>query len=109
MAARKKSDGARKTPARDYDSVLLRSAESLGRMIGALQRQLDTVSKRLGTSDGDGHHGDGDGDGAGKLHSGGTVKPTSKKRKKAAAAPKSSAGARKHGAAKSARKSVRPR
>jgi hypothetical protein len=29
---------------RDDDSVLLRSAESLGRMIGSLQKQLDIAS-----------------------------------------------------------------
>jgi hypothetical protein len=32
---------------RDDDSMLLRSAESLGRVIGALQRQLDSATKRL--------------------------------------------------------------
>lgn len=31
----------------DDDSLLLRSAESLGRMIGHLQRQLDGATKRL--------------------------------------------------------------
>lgn len=31
----------------DDDSLLLRSAESLGRVIGALQRQLDGATKRL--------------------------------------------------------------
>ena len=32
---------------RDDDSLLLRSAESLGRVIGALQRELDRAAKRL--------------------------------------------------------------
>ena len=32
---------------RDDESLLLESAESLGRMIGALQRQLDDATKRL--------------------------------------------------------------
>ena len=32
---------------RDDDSLLLRSAESLGRVIGSLQRQLDGATKRL--------------------------------------------------------------
>ena len=49
---------ARKTipahPARDRsredESLLLRSAESLGRMIGSLQRQLDVATGRLGGS-----------------------------------------------------------
>jgi hypothetical protein len=31
----------------DDDSMLLRSAESLGRVIGALQRQLDHATRRL--------------------------------------------------------------
>lgn len=49
---------ARKTiPARpsrdrsgDDESLLLRSAESLGRMIGSLQRQLDVATGRLATA-----------------------------------------------------------
>ena len=32
---------------RDDDSLLLRSAESLGRMIGSLQRQLDVATGRV--------------------------------------------------------------
>ena len=32
---------------RDNESLLLRSAESLGRMIGSLQRQLDLATGRL--------------------------------------------------------------
>ena len=32
---------------RDNESLLLRSAESLGRMIGSLQRQLDVATRRL--------------------------------------------------------------
>jgi len=35
---------------RDDESLLLRSAESLGRMIGSLQRQLDVATGRLGSS-----------------------------------------------------------
>jgi hypothetical protein len=111
MAASKKGGGAYKAPARDYDSLLLRSAESLGRMIGALQRQLDTVSKRLGSADGDGdgHH---SGDGNGRRSPDGVVKPAPKTRKKTSGRrPKVSAGARKHAAtkSKSARKPTRPR
>ena len=48
---------ARKTPAypsrersRDDESLLLRSAESLGRMIGSLQRQLDVATGRFAGS-----------------------------------------------------------
>jgi hypothetical protein len=42
LPARKPGDRSR-----DDDSMLLRSAESLGRVIGALQRQLDDATKRL--------------------------------------------------------------
>lgn len=45
MAKRDKLLPARKP--REDDSLLLRSAESLGRMIGSLQRQLDDVTKRV--------------------------------------------------------------
>ena len=41
----------RATPARDRsredESLLLRSAEALGRMIGSLQRQLDVAARRM--------------------------------------------------------------
>jgi hypothetical protein len=37
---------ARKAP-RDDDSLLIRSAESLGRVIGSLQRQVQGTSKRV--------------------------------------------------------------
>jgi hypothetical protein len=40
LPARRQRDG-------DEPSVLLRSAESLGRVIGLLQRQLDTASTRI--------------------------------------------------------------
>jgi hypothetical protein len=42
LPARKLQDRSR-----DDDSLLLRSAESLGRVIGALQRQLDGATRRL--------------------------------------------------------------
>lgn len=54
MAKRERVLPARKhgVRARDEESVLMRSAESLGRMIGSLQRQLDGASRRLSeTSD----------------------------------------------------------
>ena len=35
---------------RDDESLLLRSAESLGRMIGSLQRQLDVATRHLSGS-----------------------------------------------------------
>jgi hypothetical protein len=52
MAKRSKVLPARKPRdrSRDDDSLLLRSAESLGRVIGALQRQLDGATKRLSHS-----------------------------------------------------------
>ena len=43
-----------KTRSRDDESLLLRSAESLGRMIGSLQRQLDIATGRLAGSKADG-------------------------------------------------------
>ena len=39
---------------RDDESLLLRSAESLGRMIGSLQRQLDAATGRIAASKPDG-------------------------------------------------------
>jgi hypothetical protein len=46
MAKRKKVLPARKQDRpRDDESLLMRSAESLGRMIGTLQRQLDGATK----------------------------------------------------------------
>ena len=39
---------------RDDESLLLRSAESLGRMIGSLQRQLEVATGRLTASKPDG-------------------------------------------------------
>jgi hypothetical protein len=49
MAKRRKALPARPPVdgAGEEHSLLLRSAESLGRVIGALQRQLDDASKRL--------------------------------------------------------------
>lgn len=49
MARQEKVLAARKQPGRtrDDESLLLSSAESLGRMIGSLQRQIDGASKRL--------------------------------------------------------------
>jgi hypothetical protein len=49
MAKRKRALPTRKPRdrSRDDESLLLRSAESLGRVIGALQRQLDGATKRL--------------------------------------------------------------
>jgi hypothetical protein len=51
MAKRPKAPPARKPRVAQMEehSLLLRSAESLGRVIGALQRQLDDASRRLGT------------------------------------------------------------
>jgi len=56
MARQRKVLPARKLQdrSRDDDSLLLRSAESLGRVIGALQRQLDGATRRLSHSTGNG-------------------------------------------------------
>ena len=56
MAKRKKVLPARKQEpdrSRDDESLLMRSAETLGRMIGTLQRQLDGATKRLTKTAGD--------------------------------------------------------
>jgi hypothetical protein len=52
MAKQKKVLPARKAPARSNGeaSLSLRSAESLGRVIGTLQRQLDSAIERFGHS-----------------------------------------------------------
>lgn len=50
MAKRKRQVSARKPAhARDDDSLLVRSAESLGRVIGSLQRQVQGGTKRVST------------------------------------------------------------
>jgi hypothetical protein len=57
MAKRRKTAPVRRprvVPLEEH-SLLLRSAESLGRVIGALQRQLDDVSRRMGSGAGDFH------------------------------------------------------
>ena len=55
MAKRTKRLPARKPRnSRDGESLLMRSAESLGRMIGTLQRQLDGATKRLAVTADDG-------------------------------------------------------
>jgi hypothetical protein len=52
MAKQKKTLPARKVGdrSRDEESLLLRSAESLGRVIGSLQRHLDGATRRLSTT-----------------------------------------------------------
>ena len=49
MAQRRKTVPARKPRDRSSvdDALLFRSAEALGRVIGALQRQLDDATRRL--------------------------------------------------------------
>ena len=60
MAKQKKELPARKAPARSRgeESLSLRSAESLGRVIGTLQRQLDSAIERFDRHSAtmDGHH-----------------------------------------------------
>jgi hypothetical protein len=50
MTKQGKALPVRRPPERFDDSALLRSAEALGRMIGALQRQLDGAARRLSRS-----------------------------------------------------------
>ena len=54
MAKRRKAPPARKPREAQVEehSLLLRSAESLGRVIGTLQRQLDDVTRRMGSGGG---------------------------------------------------------
>jgi len=98
MAKRKKVLPARKQEpdrSRDDESLLMRSAETLGRMIGTLQRQLDGATKRL-TKTAEG------------ITSKRKTKQTSKKSKAAStrktAGARTSGGARKRTATRSAKK-----
>jgi uncharacterized small protein (DUF1192 family) len=50
MAKQKKSGTKQRAQAGSSDAVLLRAAESLGRMIGALQREIDRVTAHLPTT-----------------------------------------------------------
>jgi hypothetical protein len=50
MARKKVPARPARDRSRDDESLLLRSAESLGRMIGTLQRQLDIATGRIGGS-----------------------------------------------------------
>lgn len=47
MAKQKKPVAKARPPNGDNDSLLLRSAESLGRLIGALQREIDRATAHL--------------------------------------------------------------
>lgn len=122
--------------ARDEEALLIRSAESLGRIIGSLQRQLESVGVRLTKTEGHetpagrpGGHADGSARrevsaangkparngaraAAGRRASGAakaqsTESRTSKRASKSAAAKRTVAG--KSGARKAARKSPRGR
>jgi hypothetical protein len=98
MAKRRKVLPARKPHdrSRDDDALLIRSAESLGRMIGALQRQLDEATRRLIGKDGAVHDGDGTG------HRGARTATPSRRAngKNAAASRTKTAAARKSSGAK---------
>lgn len=83
------------------DALLIRSAESLGRIIGTLQRQLDGASKQLSSAgglkkmfSGDGHAG---GDGHHPRDAAAIGKAGARKRSGASSAPK---GGSKSGATK---------
>ena len=102
MAKRSKMLPARKQrDSRDDESLLMRSAESLGRMIGTLQRQLDGATKRLAvTADDDSRTGGGAKKRARKNTSGGTRRSAKSARKTA----RPGAKAKTRGVAKSAKK-----
>jgi hypothetical protein len=116
MAKRDKVLPARKQRdrSREDESLLMRSAESLGRMIGTLQRQLDGAGKRISetTDDVIGNF-PGIPLGGGKDVSRRTVKTKKRKKKKTggtkrAATPQrtarsSTAGARKSGSSRTRR------
>ena len=72
---------------RDNESLLLRSAESLGRMIGSLQRQLDVATGRLtsGKPNGSGRKRVAAGRSSAKAKSGTTGTRASARRKSSAA------------------------
>jgi hypothetical protein len=83
MAKRKRVLPARKPQrdrSRDDESLLMRSAETLGRMIGTLQRQLDGATKRLAKAADD--------------------RPSSKRKTAAKKKTKAAAGGTRKGAAK---------
>ena len=82
MAKRRKAPPAQKPRVAQMEehSLLLRSAETLGRVMGSLQRQLDDASRRLGAGT---SHGKMDGvDGSGPK-----IVRKKKKAKKTAARP----------------------
>jgi hypothetical protein len=90
MAKRRKAPPARKPAVAHVEehSLLLRSAESLGRVIGALQRQLDDASRRLGAGKSSGKMNGSDGNGSKSVRKKKTAKKTAarppvRKRKRA--------------------------
>jgi hypothetical protein len=103
MAKRRKALPARPSTdgAGEEHSLLLRSAESLGRVIGALQRQLDDATKRLSL---DGH------DGASQMeNASATPRPSRRAKPAKTAAPRNGASASRNGGKKkqaAARKAV---
>jgi hypothetical protein len=94
-------------PSRD-ESILLRSAESLGRMIGTLQRQLDDARHRFGDNgdaSSDGSHDDGPRRPVRKANKTKATVSRAGKKKKTTAAKRSTRPAGKMKAAKRTRKS----
>ena len=78
MAKRRKAPPARSPRGVQMEehSLLLRSAESLGRVIGALQRQLDDASRRLGGGKSNGKMNGADGNGSKSVRKRKTAKKT---------------------------------
>jgi hypothetical protein len=100
MARHGKALPARKPRDRSRDdaSVLLRSAESLGRVIGTLQRQLDSATGRRASTADDVMKDGGTGNGTGVPKNGKSVRKTATSRR---AAP--SAGTRKRASSRKTR------
>ena len=86
MARQGKAIPGRK--ARDEESLLLRSAESLGRMIGLLQRQLDGAARSMAATTGDALSEIGNGNGVAVRGASGTPRKAAKATKMAAVSGK---------------------
>ena len=85
MAKRTRMLPARKQRhSRDDESLLMRSAESLGRMIGTLQRQLDGATKRLAVTANDDSRTGGEAKKRARKNTGGAVRRSAKSARKTA-------------------------
>jgi len=87
---------------RDEESLLLRSAESLGRMIGLLQRQLDGAAKSMAATTDDVLSALANGNGVAVRGAAGTARKAAKAAKTAGASAKAPVKRRSKAAAKTA-------